>query len=173
ARQRVGLGLLDVVDGHHAHETESIINHQHPLDTVLVQQFAHFTGGGTFLDGHQAFLGGHDVAYAGVQAGFETDVPGGDYAYQVTVVEHRYTGDVVLVSQLEQLRHGGVGVNGDRVLDHTGLELLDLAHLVGLLLDGHVLVDDADAAFLGHGNGQAGFGNGVHGRSEERRVGGA
>src|SRR5690554_8113742 len=152
ARQRVGLGLLDVVDGHHALETESIINHQHPLYTVLVQQLAHFTGGGTFLDGHQAFLGGHDVAYAGVQTGFEADVPGGDYAYQVTVIEHRYTGDVVLVGQLEQLGHGGVGVNGDRILDHTGLELLDLAHLVGLLLDGHVLVDDADAAFLGHGN---------------------
>src|SRR5690554_7786691 len=57
-------------------DLESIINHQHPLYTVLVQQLAHFTGGGTFLDGHQAFLGGHDVAYAGVQTSFEADVPG-------------------------------------------------------------------------------------------------
>src|SRR5690606_19161443 len=124
ARQRVGLGLLDVVDGHHALETEGIIDHQHPLDTVLVQQFAHFAGGGTFLDRHQAFRGGHDVAYAGVQSGFDSDGPRGDYANQFAVVEHRYTGDVVRVGQLEQLRDGGVGVNGDRVLDHTGLELL-------------------------------------------------
>src|SRR5690606_11339450 len=170
ASQRVGLGLLDGVDSHHALEAEGIIDHQHPLDAVLVQQFAHFTGGGTLLDGHQAFLGGHDVANTGIQAGFETDVPGGDYTYQITVVEHRYTGDVVLVSQLEQLGDAGVRLDGDRVLDHTGLEFLDLADLIGLLFDGHVLVDDADAPFLRHGNGQAGLGNRVHGCRHQRHA---
>src|SRR5690606_23710287 len=164
AGQRVGLGLLDVIHGHHALEAESVIDNQYSLDAMLVQQLAHFTGGRAFLDGDQTLFRRHHFAHLGIQARFEADIPGGDDTDQVVVVQHRYTGNIVLVSQLEQFGHGRVSPNGDRVLDNASLELLDLANLVGLLLDGHVLVDDADAAFLGHGNRQAGFGHGVHGR---------
>ena len=38
--------------------------------------------------------------------------------------------------------------------------------LARLRLDGHVLVDDADAAFLRHGDGEARLGDGVHGGGE-------
>ena len=48
--------------------------------------------------------------------------------------------------------------------------MLDLADFRGLLLDAHVLVDDADAAFLGHGDGQAGFGHGIHRGGYQRDV---
>jgi predicted nucleic acid-binding Zn ribbon protein len=34
----------------------------------------------------------------------------------------------------------------------------------------HVLVEDADAAELGHGDRQARFGDGVHGRRDDRQV---
>src|SRR3546814_7415336 len=47
-----------------------------------------------------------------------------------------------------------------RFADHAGFEVLDPRDLLGLALGAHVLVDDADAAKLGHGDGQAG-------RSEE------
>ena len=170
AGQRVGLGLLDVVDGHHALEGEGVVDDQYTLDTVLVQQGTHGVLVGAFGDGDQTLFGRHHFAHLGVQTALETYVTGGDDADQVAIGQHRYTGDVVLAGQLEQVAHGGVGVNGDRVGDHTGLELLDLAHFGSLLLDGHVLVDDADAAFLGHGNGQTGFGNGVHGGREQRNV---
>ena len=40
----------------------------------------------------------------------------------------------------------------------------------GLRLDGHVLVDDADAAFLRHGDGEARLGDGVHGGGHQRQV---
>src|SRR5690606_8176160 len=46
ARQRVGRGLFDVIDRHHALEAEVVVHHQHALDAVLVQQLAHFIGGG-------------------------------------------------------------------------------------------------------------------------------
>ena len=45
-----------------------------------------------------------------------------------------------------------VGMDGDRVDHHAAFELLDLADLVGLRLGIEVLVDDADAAGLGHGD---------------------
>ena len=55
-------------------------------------------------------------------------------------------------------------------MDDGSLVALDLAHLGGLLLDAHVLVDDANATFLRHGDGQAGFGDGVHGSGNQRNV---
>jgi hypothetical protein len=56
------------------------------------------------------------------------------------------------------------------ILVEGGLVLLDLAHLGSLLLDAHVLVDDADTAFLRHGDRQAGFGHGIHGGGHQRDV---
>ncbi|CDF94346.1 hypothetical protein BN844_3546 [Pseudomonas sp. SHC52] len=170
AGQRVSLGFFDVVDGHHALEGEFVIDDQHALDAVLVQQFADFVLAGAFLDRDQALFRRHHLADGGIQAVLETHVAGGDDADQVAIVQHRNAGDVVHAGQFEQIAHRGIGLDGDRVLDHASLEPLDLAHFGGLLFDGHVLVDDTDTAFLGHGNGQTGFGHGVHGSGNQRDI---
>ena len=47
---------------------------------------------------------------------------------------------------------------------------LDFGNLGSLLLSREVLVDDADAAFLSHGNGQIGFGNRVHSGGHHRKI---
>ena len=44
------------------------------------------------------------------------------------------------------------------------------ADFAGLRLDGHVLVNDADAAFLRDGDGEARLGDRVHGGGEHRDV---
>jgi hypothetical protein len=62
-----------------------------------------------------------------------------------------------------------LGGHGDRVDDHAGLRALDLVDFAGLLIDGEVAMDNAEAALLGHSNGHAGFGDGVHGGREQRR----
>src|SRR4029077_20351914 len=49
-------------------------------------------------------------------------------------------------------------------------ELLHAPDLAGLRLDGHALVDDADAAFLGDGDRQARLSDGVHGGREQGHV---
>ncbi|MND77944.1 hypothetical protein D3C80_696470 [compost metagenome] len=170
AGQRVGFGLLDVVDGHHAFEGKFVVDDQHALDAVFVQQFARFVLVGAFHDRDQTLFRRHHFTDRGIQTAFEADVTGSDDADQVAIVQHRNTGDVVLLGQLEQITDRGVSLDGDRILDHAGLEFLDLAHFGSLLLDGHVLVDDADAAFLSHGNGQAGFGHGIHGSGNQRNI---
>ena len=63
-----------------------------------------------------------------------------------------------------------VRLDGDRVGDHRGLVLLHLHDLGGLLLDGEVLVDEADAARRRHGDGHARLGDGVHRRGDDRDV---
>ena len=47
---------------------------------------------------------------------------------------------------------------------------LTRSHFARLGLDAHVLVDDADAAFLRDGDREARFGDRVHGRGEDRQI---
>ena len=137
---------------------------------MLVQQFAYVVLVGAFLDRDQALFRRHHVADGHFKTVFETYVTGSDDADQVTIVQHGNTGDVVQAGQVEQVTHGSVGFDGDRIFHHTSFVTLDLAHFGSLLLDGHVLVDDADTAFLSHGDGQTGFGDGVHGSGNQGNI---
>src|SRR3989344_2574311 len=170
AGQRVSLGFFDVVDGHHALEGELVVDDQHALDAVLVQQFAHVVLVGAVLGRVQSLFRRHHFADGDFKTVLETHVTGGDDADEVTIVQHRNAGDVVQTGQFEQVAHGGVSVDGDRIFHHTGFITLDLAHFGSLLLDGHVLVDDADTAFLSHGDGQTGFGDGIHGSGNQGNI---
>ena len=73
-------------------------------------------------------------------------------------------------SQFEQLAHRRLGRDDDRIANDAGLELLDGPHFAGLGLERHVLVHDADAAFLGHGDREARLRHRVHGRRYEGDV---
>ena len=58
----------------------------------------------------------------------------------------------------------------DWIHDHAAFRALDPIDLGRLLLDRKVLVNHAEAALLGHGNGQTRLSDGVHRRAEERNV---
>lgn len=169
-RQRVGLGLLDVTEGHQATQVEVLVDHQHLLDAVLVELGLHLFQRGAFAGGDQLVLRGHDRGdgIAGVR--LHPQVATGDDTDQLALLHHRETGEAVLAGHLQQFDDLGRGGHGDRVADDGRFVLLDLADFRGLLLDAHVLVDDADAAFLGHGDGQAGFGHGIHRGGYQRDV---
>ena len=63
------------------------------------------------------------------------------------------------------LRGQGEGIHNDAVL-----AALDLVHLRGLFLHGHIFVDDANAALSGHRDGHIGFCDRVHGRAHHGDV---
>lgn len=66
----------------------------------------------------------------------------------------------------------GLGGNDNRVGDEAVLEALDLAHHLGLVVDGAVVVDDADSSQQSHVDGHVVLGDGVHrGRGEGRLEG--
>ena len=54
--------------------------------------------------------------------------------------------------------------------DVAFLLVLGIAVMVRLLLEGHILVHNTDTALLGHGDGQGGLGDRVHGRREKGDV---
>ena len=78
-------------------------------------------------------------------------------------------GDLEAAHEFERVGDGLLGRDGDRIDDHAGFRALDLVDLAGLLRDGQVAMDDADATLLGHGDGQARLGDGVHGGRDQRR----
>jgi len=137
---------------------------------VLVQQFAGFFLVGAFLDRDQTLFRRHHVTNGSFQTVFEAHVTGRHDADQVAIVQYRNAGDVVLAGQFKQLTYRGISLDGDGLFNHTGFEALDLANFVSLLLDGHVLVDDADTAFLSHGDCQTGFSHGVHCGGNQRNI---
>src|SRR5690606_577072 len=161
--QRVALGLLDVTEGHQAAQVEVAIDHQHLLDAVLVELGLDLFQRRAFLNGDQAFIGRHDRRHGITGIGCEAQVAAGDATDHLLAGHHRKAGEAQLARLAQQLADLGLGRHGHRVMDDGRLVPLDLAHLGSLLLDAHVLVDDANAAFLRHGDGQAGFGDGVHG----------
>ena len=81
-----------------------------------------------------------------------------------------HAGDAFRSSEVDDLTDRHVGRDGDRIADDAALEFLDARDFGGLPGDGHALVDDADAAFLRHGDGEACLGDGVHGGGHERKI---
>ena len=61
-------------------------------------------------------------------------------------------------------------MDGHGVTDHAVFGAFHLAYFGSLLADGHVLVQHADAAFLGDGDGHAALRDGVHTGGDDRDV---
>ena len=120
-------------------------------------------------DGDEVVLG-HHVVDGEVGAGDEAQVAVGEDADELAVLGDGDAGDLVAAHDVEGVGDGLLGGDGDGVDDHAALGALDLVDLAGLLLDGEVAVDDAHAALLGHGDGEARLGDGVHGGGEQRGV---
>ena len=85
-------------------------------------------------------------------------------------LDHRDAADAVLFLDGADIGQGLVGVDGDGFTTMPDFELLDPADLGGLFLRRHVLVDDADAAGLGHGDRHRRLGHGVHRGGDEGDV---
>ena len=168
----VGVGLQDVLDGHETAQLEGVVDDQHAFETVLVHELLGVIQAGPLGHGDEPLARGHDVAHRLVEFGLEAQVTVGDDADHLpaATLDHGQTGDAVLAGDGDDLAHGHLGGDGDGVAHHAGLVALDRQDLGSLLLGLEVLVDDADAAQLGHDDGHAAFGDGIHRRRDERDV---
>ena len=110
----------------------------------------------------------HSLGDRQIEARLEAEVAVGENADQFAVrIGDRHSRNLVLLHHLQRLGDRLPRAHGHRVDDHARFRALDLVDLLGLLLDGHVLVDDAQSTLLGHGDGQASLSDRVHGRAED------
>src|ERR1043165_4523676 len=159
---RIAPRLLDVLDGDEALEVAVGVDDEELLDAMLVEDLARLLERGADGRGDEVLLG-HALGDRQVEARLEAQVAVGENADELAVgVGHRHAGDFVFLHDLQRLGDRLPRPHGDGVDDHARLGALDLVDLFRLLLDGHVLMDDAEPALLGHGDGQARLGDGVH-----------
>ena len=154
AGARVVLCFLEILRSDHAFQFEAVADHQHLLDAVTVQQRQHLVLGRLLADRDQPVLRGHHCRYRRIQLGFEAQVTMRDDAHGLLAADDGHARDAQRLGQIDDFADGHVRIDGDRVAHDAGFELLDAEHLARLFLDRHVLVDDADAAFLRERDGQ-------------------
>ena len=163
ARERMLGGLQDVLGRDQAAQIEVLVDHQHALEPVLVHQRHCLFAACAFAHRDQLRARRHDVPDRLAEIGFKAQIAVGDDAdHAARGIDHRQAGNLVLIREVQHIAHGHVLRDRDRILDHAALEALDLGDLRCLGARRHVLVDYADAAFLGNRNRQPRFGHGVH-----------
>ena len=172
---RIGDRLFHVLDGDQADAAIVLIDHQQLLDAVLVQEPLGLVLADALAHRDELLLG-HQLGDRLLGIGGEANVAVGEDADELpgaavaAAFHHRDAGNAVGLHQVERVREARVRMDGDRVHHHAGFELLDLAHLRGLVGGFQVAVDDADAAGLRHGDRHGGFRHRVHGGGRDRNV---
>ena len=172
---RVGVlgGLLDVLDRDQAAQVELPVHHQELLDAVPVEDVLRLRQGRS--DRHRdQVLARHHLGDGALDVAVEPQVAVGENPDQAPLVAavlgDRHARDAVLLHQLERLADPRFGGERDRIDDHAALRALDAVDFGRLRRNVEVLVDDPDAAELGHGDRHPRLRHGVHGRAEERQV---
>ena len=164
-------GLVDILDRDQAGADTVLVHHQQLLDPVLVQQALGFGPVDRFGHGDQIFAG-HQLAHRLLRNVGEAHIPVGDDPGQppVAALDHRNAGYPMTVHQVQHVGKGSVRRDRDRVHHHARFVFLDLADFACLVRRLHILVQDADAAGLGHGNGELVFRDRIHGGRDERNA---
>ena len=165
------LRLLDVLHRDEADAAIGVVDHQQLLDAMLVQEAHRLLALHGFAHGDQ-LVAGHQLGDRLARVVGEAHVAVGDDADQPlrAGLDHRDAGDAVVGHQLQRVGQRLVGPDGDGVHHHAGLEFLDLAHLVRLLGNAEIAVDDAEPARLRHGDGKRALRHRIHRRRDERNA---
>ena len=150
-------------------ELEVIVYNGQLLNLVLAEDLLGFLQGGALFGGDQMVLG-HHVVNQLVHVLFKLHVPVGDDADELTVVADGHTGNAVFRHELVSLSQSVTGSQPEGVGNDAIFTALHHIHLLGLLADGHVLMDDADTALTGDGNGHPILGDCIHGGTHHRDV---
>ena len=124
---------------------------------------------GAHGDGDEVFLG-HHVFDGQVVAGFKAQVAIGENPDQFSVFRDGNAGDAIALHDVERVGNFLLGIDGHGIDDHAAFRALHAVHFFGLPLDGHVAVNDADAALLRERDGQVRFGHRIHGGADHGNI---
>src|SRR5690606_10610367 len=102
---RVIVRLLNVLDGDHAAQPKRLVDDEHLLDTVLVQQALNFFLARAFLHGDEPLLRRHDGRDRRLELRFETPVAVRDDADEILALHDGHAGEVVLARELDDLAY--------------------------------------------------------------------
>ncbi len=164
------LGLGDVLVGDQTDEVVLGIHHRQFLNLVLLQNLSGVGQVGLLMRGHQILLGHHVIDQL-VKMTLETQVTVGDDTHEdVVLIHHGDTANMIFSHHTKGIGYCLTTANGHGIVDHTVLGTLDNGYLTSLLLNGHVLVNDANTSLTGNGNSHRRLGNRVHSSRHKRYI---
>lgn len=161
----------DVFYGDKAFEVEVLIDDEKFLNAMFLENFFGLIQGGADGNGDEIVFG-HDLADELAVIFFESQVAVGENAGEPRAPRDGQARDAVFRHNLQGLADGDVGRNGDRVDDHAGFGAFHAIDLFGLALEREIAMNDADTALSCDADGEARFGNGIHGGGREGNVDG-
>ena len=114
-------------------------------------------------NGDDLIRSGHHGTHGSVIVRGQQDIALGNQADQfIAAIGHHQSPNIVQFHQGPGLGDGGFLVDGVRVLNHKSFSPLHPGHLLGLSLNGHKTMDDADPTGPSHSNGHGGLGDRIH-----------
>ena len=138
------------------------IHHRQFLDFVFLQNFRGSIQIGRLARGNQSVFG-HYFVDPLFHFALETQIAVGNNSHQRVIFRHhRNAANFVLSHHSQRIGNRFFGMNADGIQYHTVFGTFHGAHLLCLIVNGHIFVDNADAAFARNSDSHSGFGNGVH-----------
>ncbi len=162
ARVRKLPPLLDILEGNQATEQAVVVDNRELFNLMLLQNLLGPIEVRPDGCGDEAILRHHRVQLDPTIR-LEAEVTVRDDAGQAPVaVDDGDTSDRIARHQTAGVGNGIGRRERNRIKNHPALRTFDTAHLGGLLLDGHVLVQDADPTLARHRDGHLRLGDGIH-----------
>ena len=153
--------FLNVFYGDQALEIEILVHNQQLLDAMALKDFLCFLQSGADGHGDEVVLG-HHFADRLVKIALEAQVSIREDAYEALSARDRQPGNLVLVHEIERLPDGNFRSDRYRVHNHAALRPFHLVHFFGLAFDGHVPVNEPDAALSCDRDGETRVRHRVH-----------
>ena len=162
-------GLFNILDGDQTAQHAIVIHNGQLFNAVLGQDHLGLLQGGAHGGGDQV-LAGHELMDGAVIIRDKAQVAVGQDTHQLATFADRHAGDLVAAHEVFRILNQVIGRKEEGIGDHAMLGALDLVHLRSLIRNGHILVDDAQAAFAGHGDSHPRIGDGIHRSGHQRDV---
>ena len=165
------LCFCDILVCDETYQLAVIVNNRQLLDLVITQNLGSSLHIGLLVCNNQ-FLGrSHDLADRTLHVCLEAEVTVGNNTHKfLAVINNRDTTDMVFSHNVKNILYRRIGLDCNRIIDHTVLGTLYNGNLMCLLLNGHILVDYTDTTLTSNGNSHLRLGNSIHCRSHERYV---
>ena len=161
--------LFNILNGNQAAQLILVVHNGQLFNAVGGQQLLGLLQRGAHRRGNQVFAG-HNLLDASRRIRFKPQIAVGQDAHQLFAQGNGHAADAVFGHQLFRFANGVRGGKEERIGDNAVLAALDLVHLNGLFLNGHVFVDDSQTAFTGNGNGHARVGYRIHGGAKHGNI---